>query len=153
MPNLEVLVDVGNPLEVTVDGDRVLEVTLAGELALEISPIGIQGPRGLPGEASRIIFPFAYGDASPAIAASVAGLVVAAAIIITVPFDGVGANLSLGDGTVSDRLLPANCIDPYTVATYEANLPHSYTVTTAILLSITPGAGATQGAGFVVLEV
>jgi len=105
------------------------------------------------GATDRIKVAFAYGDASPAVIATFTGLVLATAIVITVPFDGVGASLQVGDAAVSDRLLLTAQVDPTTVATYEADRPYTYSSETQILLTINPGSGATQGAGYVVLEV
>lgn len=101
-----------------------------------------------------ILIPFAYGDATPRSIATVdAGVVVTTVqIIIVTPFNGVGAALQLGDAGQADRLMSSSEVDPTFAAEYEANPNYTYSSSTPILLTITPGAGATTGAGFVLVE-
>ncbi len=107
------------------------------------------------GGGGAIKIPFAYGDASPATLSTVpAGTTIFTAIIVMqVPFNGVGSALRLGDPAQSDRLFPAAQNDPTRSAEYETNPGYTYLAATPILLTITPGAGCTQGAGFILLEV
>ncbi|MBW4469318.1 MAG: hypothetical protein KME45_03540 [Stenomitos rutilans HA7619-LM2] len=139
-------------LDVEVDSPQ-LEVTIDGVLVLEIDPIGIQGPKGDPGSSGLLKMPFAYGDASPIVVTSITGFVFTAAIVITTPFNGIGAALRLGDAVQSDRLMNAAQNNPAFAAEYETNPGYGYTSATQLLFTITPGAGATQGAGYVLLEV
>jgi hypothetical protein len=99
--------------------------------------------------------PFAYGDATPKpMSAALAGkLIHEIQIHIVIPFDGVGAALTVGDAGDPARLLAADQVDPATVATYAAHPVCRYGADTALNLYITPGAGATQGAGLVILYI
>ena len=100
-------------------------------------------------------FPFSFGDASPMpVYTTTAGQTVfTAQIVIQVPFNGVGASLSLGDAVVSDRLIRVDQVDPTFAAEYEANPGYTYASATPIILTIVPGAGCTQGSGYILLEV
>jgi hypothetical protein len=106
-------------------------------------------------QSGAVKVPFSYGDATPkAIAVLPAGSTVfTAAIVITVPFDGMGAALALGDADVGDRLMTVAQNDPTSEAEYETNPGVSYPTDTQILLTINSGAGTTAGAGYVLLEV
>jgi hypothetical protein len=120
-----------------------------------VRPAITQGltPAPTSGGSSLLKVAFAYGDATPKAITTQAGLIATATIVITTPFNGVGAALQLGDAVQPSRLLAPTQIDPTFAAEYEANAGHVYTLPTEILLTITPGAGATQGAGYVLLEV
>ena len=98
---------------------------------------------------------FSFGDASPStIKALPAGATVLRAhIVIQTPFNGVGASLKLGDALIRDRLIATSQVDPYFAADFETNPCVAYTVATQILLTIVPGAGCTQGSGYILLEV
>lgn len=108
-----------------------------------------------PVEDGRVKIPFAWGDASPKQVwlAPANTTVFTAQIVITVPFNGVGAALALGDAVVGDRLIRADQNNPAAAGEYEANPGHTYASETQILLTITPGEGASAGAGFVILEI
>lgn len=116
-----------------------------------------QGPAGPPGQSSGAVakIAFAYGDASPnpVIELAAGTTVFAVLIAIQTPFNGVGASLQLGDAAQSDRLLAASQCDPSQRAEYESSPGYTYTSPTEILLTINPGAGCTQGAGYLFLEV
>lgn len=98
---------------------------------------------------------FSYGDATPSVIfTSPAGrTVLSSQISVLTAFNGSGAALTLGDATVSDRLISASENDPATVATYETDPLYTYITDTQVLLSITPGSGASQGNGIVHLEL
>jgi hypothetical protein len=99
--------------------------------------------------------PFAFGDASPKPIASISagGAIFTVQLIITTPFNGVGAALAIGDATQPDRLMASSRNSPVVVAEYETNPGWVATQDTQILLTITPGAGCTQGSGFILLEI
>lgn len=113
--------------------------------------------RGLQGESGNatIEFPFAWGDASPRSVTIAAAdkLVYGAQIHIDVAFDGDGAQLQLGDAGDAERLMAATQNDPAGPGTYIAAPVHRYGTDTPILLTITPGAGATAGAGLLTLFI
>lgn len=99
----------------------------------------------------RVKVAFSWGDATPALIYTYTGTIFGASIVLQVPFDGVGAALSLGDSGNNGRLIAA--IDPTIAATYSTSPAHTYASSTQIRLYITPGTGASQGSGFVLLEI
>lgn len=98
---------------------------------------------------------FAFGDATPsAITTAAAGkLIYGVSLHIKTPFDGTGAALTVGDAGQFDRLMTSAENDPYTVGGNESHPSYAYGTNTAVVLSITPGAGATQGAGVLILYI
>lgn len=118
---------------------------------------GPQGPAGLPGPAgaASIEFNFAFGDATPAtvVTALANKLIYSVQLHIRVPFNGVGAALTVGDAAQPDRLMKAAENDVLTAGTNTTAPAHAYAVNTPLLLNITPGAGASQGAGVLILGI
>jgi hypothetical protein len=102
----------------------------------------------------RKVVSFAFGDASPApIFAAPAGCTdILARLVIDTPFDGVGAALKLGTSGSPELLIPAANNDPTTAAGYEAAPDVALSSGEAIVLTIVPGTGATQGAGRVIFD-
>lgn len=86
-----------------------------------------------------------YGDATPAILGTVPAnrTILSVEIAIITPFDGIGAALAVGS------LMTTSQNDPTTLATYSTRPAVTYGSDTQITLSITPGAGATQGQAIV----
>lgn len=115
---------------------------------------GPAGPVGPPGPAG-IEFNFAFGDATPAtVVTALAGkMVYGVQLHIKVPFDGAGAALVVGDAAQANRLMAAAENDVTTVGSNTTAPAYVYTANTPILLGITPGAGATQGSGVLVLSI
>jgi hypothetical protein len=74
-------------------------------------------------------------------------------IHIRVPFDGIGAALTVGDAGDTDRLMAAADNDPTAVGSYTTTPAYAYGSDTGLTLGITPGAGASQGAGVLVLYI
>ncbi len=99
--------------------------------------------------------PFSFGDASPEFIVTVpAGKTVyEVRIDINTPFDGVGAALEVGDTGTPDQLMTAAQNDPSLQGSYISSPAFVYVATTQVKLSITPGAGATQGSGVLVLSM
>ena len=137
-------------LHVVVLDPQDQQVVFGGEQG----PPGPTGPAGPPGSVA-VEATFAFGDATPAaITTALAGkLVYGVELYIKTPFDGVGAQVVVGDAGQADRLMAANENDLLTVGGNHTTPAHAYVVDTPILLSITPGAGATQGAGVIVLRI
>lgn len=136
---------------VTVD-DAQIVVRESAERAIVFG--GEQGPPGPPGSAD-IEVTFSFGDATPAtLTTAPAGrLIYGVELYIKTPFDGTGAALSVGDAGQADRLLSSVENDISTAGGYFSTPAYAYAADTAIRLSITPGAGATQGAGVIVLRI
>ncbi len=106
------------------------------------------------GEPDIPAFFFSYGDATPKSLLTVeAGKrVLEVLVAIEVPFNGVGAALSVGTLADPDRLVPAGMIDPSVAATYEFSPAELFSADTAVFLFITPGSGASAGNGSVFFQ-
>lgn len=102
--------------------------------------------------ASTATIAFAWGDASPKplLTVPAGSRVLSVRLIVDTAFDGAGAALTVGDGD-PDRLLAAGENDPGTPGSYAAHPAVLYGADTALTLTITPGAGASQGAGAVII--
>lgn len=133
--------------------ESVIEVTQE-ETNVEVLLAGPAGPRGADGSGA-IEIPFAYGDATPLFITTVpAGkFVYEVALIITEAFNGAGATLAVGDAGIADRLMTVTDNAPSVPGTYMTHPNVAYLGNTAVTLTITPGAGASQGAGIVRLII
>lgn len=156
------VVETGNDVVVTsppAEVQVVVEKTTADIIFSEqdadptIITEGAQGPQGPVGE--TLEFPFSFGDATPAtVTTARAGkLVYAVQLHIRTPFDGAGAALVVGDAGQADRLMKSSENDPVNSGSSTTAPAHTYGVDTPVLLGITPGAGATKGAGVLVLNI
>lgn len=127
------------------------------EEIVEVIEVAAQGPAGPPGAsgAGSIEIAFAFGDATPKVllTAPANKTVYGAGLHIHTAFNGTGAALSIGDAGDPARLMAATANAPDQVASYLTSPNHRYGVPTALILTITPGGGATQGAGIVSLQV
>lgn len=115
---------------------------------------GSQGPAGLNG-VGALEFPFAYGDSSPALITTITAnkTILSVTLIITTAFNGAGASLAVGDTGNYSRHMTTSENDAGTVGGYSTTPAYEYGSNTAIYLSITPGAGASQGAGILVISI
>ena len=119
----------------------------------EAGPRGATGAAGPPGAGAQANF--AYGDATPTPILTVTAdkVVYSVELIITEPFDGTGASVTVGDAAVPDRLM-ATGENALTLVGSSTTAPaYGYGVDTPVLLSITPGAGASQGRGVIMIRV
>lgn len=134
--------------------ESVVEVS-QHESVIEALLSGPMGPQGASGTGAALEIPFAYGDATPKFITTAASgkLVYEASVLITETFNGAGAALVIGDAGIADRLLAATENDPGTLGTYTTHPNIVYLVDTVINLTITPGAGASQGAGLLTLAM
>lgn len=114
-------------------------------------PPGPPGPPGVPGANAAIDLPFSWGDVSPAVIATAIGTVVSVSVIITTPFNGVGAQISVGTDADHELFMPVTGNFPDVEARFEAN-PGEF-VSGNVKLFFTPGSGASAGAGIVYLEI
>jgi hypothetical protein len=123
---------------------------------LQLLTVGEQGPAGPPGLSGSAPpgVPFGFGDASPSLVHTFAASAMLATLqlVIEEPFDGVGAALRLrtDDGLV---LMEADQNAPGIPAMFETTPATQLPAGTAIYLEINPGAGATTGAGQVLLNL
>jgi hypothetical protein len=74
-------------------------------------------------------------------------------ILITTTFDGAGAALQVGTPGSPSLILGAADTTPGVLGTYANNGLFRFAAPDSLQLRITPGAGATQGAGLVLLKV
>lgn len=127
----------------------VVGSTVVTTLTAEQGPPGTDGADG----AGQHTFPFSWGDATPAslMSASAGQMILAVTISLDVPFNGVGASLSLGDAGDTGRLLSSSMIDPTVVGAFENAPCLRFGSNTQILLTIVPGTGASSGSGVVSL--
>lgn len=100
---------------------------------------------------AEFVAAFSYGDANPALIASLpAGRRVALAQIdVATAFNGIGAALSIGTLGSPGSIMPADDNDPRQVCSYSTTPMQT---ATDIYLFITPGSGATAGAGHVLIK-
>ena len=151
------MIDDSELVVVTIEDRQVVtrdvverEIVFAGEQG----PPGPAGPIGPPGSVA-VEAAFAFGDATPAtVTTALAGkLVYGVELYIKTPFDGASPQVVVGDAGQADRLMAASENDLTSVGGNHSTPAHAYASDTPILLSITPGAGATQGSGVIVLRI
>lgn len=118
---------------------------------LKLVTPGPQGPPGAPGGSIAPI-DFAYGDAPRAVwTPESSGLLMLARLIILQAFNGVGAAIIVGTQTQPDAAMPSNYNDPSRAFEYENTPDIRLAAGESIFLTITPGSGATAGAGTLIL--
>lgn len=97
---------------------------------------------------------FSYGDASPVVVHTVADAaeVIAVSLQIEQAFNGAGAAISLGTAASPGLLFSSAMNNPAVVGVFEFSPREEIPVGTDIILTITPGAGASQGAGQIFIQ-
>lgn len=121
--------------------------------ALELLEIAVQGPPGPPGLASPPIA-FSFGDASPRplFTTTASSLVLSVRVNITTPFNGAGPTLRIGKAGQPELLLAAAQLDLSVATEFEINPNCILASGQRVLVALAPGIGATQGAGWIVIE-
>lgn len=128
-------------------------IAVRDQMQRSVVAAGLRGQKGESGQELPAIA-YAFGDASPRLLHSVDddSVLVSVQLIVDVPFDGLGATMRvLTQG--GDVLLDSDQVAANFAATYESTPAKLLTVGTGIYLEITPGAGATAGSGYVVLNL
>lgn len=152
--SVEVVVESVRTVHVIDDG-TVTQVLKSPVRVVQIVDEGPQGPPGDDGAAGGSIAPiaFSYGDASPSTIYTTtdAGTLTVVRVVIDTALNGTGAALKLGTIADDDALMTTAENDPSTVADYETTPDLHLSAGTVVRLTITPGSGATQGAGRVLL--
>lgn len=119
------------------------------------SLVAQQGPPGTNGTdgTGQHTFAFSWGDATPAALMTVTAgqMVLAVTISLDVPFNGVGASLSVGDAGDAGGLLDANMVDPTVIGAFQNAPCVRYITDTQVRLTIVPGTGASAGSGVISL--
>jgi hypothetical protein len=139
------IVEIGGEAEVVVERDVVHVVS-----------VGVQGLQGEPGPAGNSMptIYFAYGDGTPDTIYTPSSDQVITAITLTVlvPFNGVGAKVSIGTNASPQLLVAENETDLSVLGSYEIDPEVVVAAGTPIRKFITPGAGASQGQAMVQIE-
>lgn len=116
----------------------------------------VAGRRGATGPSGSALpaISFGYGDASPRLihVFDEPALLAELQLVVQEPFDGEGAELLLRTQS-GQVLLDSDQNAPGLVATFETTPAAQLPAGTAIYLDITPGLGATTGAGQVLLNL
>jgi hypothetical protein len=101
------------------------------------------------------VLDFSFGDSSPApvYTAPSGKLITSVRINIDTPFDGIGAALQVGIAGTPGQLMASSQNDPTVASAYETSPNRQYGAATAVILTITPGTGASAGSGQVVLTI
>lgn len=123
---------------------------------LQIKTIGIPGGAILPPPPlPQFEMAYSYGNVTPKFLLTVpAGKrVLSIELTVEVPFDGVGASLSIGTLANPDQLVTAEQNNPYEVACYEICADVLYTSAAVLYLTINPGTDPTQGSGFIKIDI
>lgn len=147
------------------DGEvDVVEVVVVETLTSEVETHTIfekcqQGPPGPPGAAGASGIaspptPFAFGDASPRtlFTTAAASLVLAVSVNITTPFNGAAPSIRIGTAAQPELLIAAVQSDLTVATEFEVNPNLVLGAAQEVLITLVPGAGATQGAGWIVIE-
>jgi hypothetical protein len=109
------------------------------------------GGGGVGPEAEEVhTYAFSYLTASPATVFSIPanGRILTVGVQITTAFDDSATTITIGDGGNASRLMSAAQNIPDEVGESEAHVGYQYVSSTAILLTLSPGA-STQGEGVV----
>lgn len=140
---------------VRVETTRVLEIVTAGPQGAR-GEQGEDGANGANGDGQYPTVSFAFGDASPSIVMTVnpasAAEVALVQVEIEEAFDGVGAQIAFGTVADPDCLMRVDQNDPAAEAVFETSPRVRLAGGEQLQLTITPGAGASQGRGKIILQ-
>ena len=145
---------------IEVQAPRAAVEIIQRKAVIEVQGSGPQGPIGATGAtgangAGVTEIPFAFGDATPKTLLTVGAgkTVYGVAVHLYTGFDGTSPALQIGDAGDPARLMAASQNSPGDAGSYTTSPNHRYAGSTVLLLTITPGGGASQGAGIVTLQV
>ena len=118
----------------------------------EQGDVGPSGADGADAASSEEELSYSWGDAPQKIyTTGVAKMIYGVRVIVDTAFNGINPSLTIGDLIDTDRLFSADMIDLTIPGTYESYPAHTYADTTDIYANITPGEGASQGSGKIVI--
>ncbi len=148
-----ITVDKGIETVIIPDRSAVESVTKQTR-TVSVSTTGPRGPRGADGSGQIPPINFAWGDASPIAVYTPAEDVWVddIQIVITAVFDGVGAQIALGTAGSPELYMPFVYSAANRLGTYEASPDLVLAAGTDVILTIVPGAGASTGAGSLLLS-
>ena len=125
----------------------------------DVTPRGVDGADGAAGangDGQYPVIEFAFGDASPAIVLTLnpasAAEVALVQLEIEEAFDGAGASIAVGTVADPDGLMRADQNLPGEVAVLETSPRVRLPAGEGVQLTITPGAGASQGRGKLIIQ-
>lgn len=132
-------------------------VAVVVQEAVQVLTVGMQGPAGPTGLSGSLAAPpiaFGFGDASPRSVATVtsAVLVLSVRVNVRLAFNGVAPSFRLGSAAQPELLVAATQLDLGTATEFEINPNATLAAGAEIVLTLAPGAGGTQGAGWIVIE-
>lgn len=106
-------------------------------------------------EETVVAVPFTFASGSPLILVPVmlGHVVDRVSVVIETTFDGAGASLQVGTAATPGLILATSDIDPTKLGTYTNHALFPFAAAANLELTITPGGGATQGAGLVLVKV
>lgn len=139
---------------IEVPDDIELELDVGADLeVIEAGTQGPPGPQGPSGTTTPPIF-FAYGDVASRLVVQVPRptLALCVNLIVTEAFNGVGATVSVGTAAQAESLVPANKSQLDIATEFESDPNVVLGSGDDIYLYLTPGAGATHGAGYLVID-
>lgn len=98
---------------------------------------------------------FSFSDVSPInlYLAQLGERVVTIQIVVTEVFDGINPSLSVGDIGDTSRLMTAQQCDLTQLGEDESNPGYQYAVNTQTIITLNPGAGATQGRATALIQI
>jgi len=144
---------VSQPVVTAVEGTTITTSVIATQVVTLLT--AEQGPAGVDGAdaTGQRTFAFEWGDATPVplLTVDAGRMVLACTVSLDVPFDGVGASLSIGDAGDDGSLFDAGMIDTSVVGSFQNSPCLRFGTDTEVLLTITPGTGASTGSGVVSL--
>ncbi|WP_138503242.1 hypothetical protein [Nostoc sp. PA-18-2419] len=97
---------------------------------------------------------FSYGDVNSRLIYTTGDneIILTVTVVILTPFNGTGVSISIGDSSVSDRLVNNTQVYLDQAGEYSINPVYKYTSATPINLYLIQGTGATQGSGYILIE-
>lgn len=155
MPEPTVLISVTQPtVRITTESEQTIVQQVVSGGTIILQDAGIQGPPG-PSSSPDVVSSFAYGDATPALLASLAAgsFLATSRVVIETPLNGAGATVSVGTLANPGLLVPSSGVMPGEAGVYDTASSLTVTAPTDIYLFISPGAGASAGAGTVFIAV
>lgn len=143
------------PIAIAVTPGRSSVLAVRGQAGRGVIAAGLRGPGGATGlSAVQLPINFSFGDASPRAAFTLPAdaFLSELQLSIELPFDGESPALLVRTGT-GLVLMAADQNAPGFAATYETTPAAQLLAGTQIIIETTPGAGATAGAGKLLLNL
>jgi hypothetical protein len=141
----EVLRDPSTQVAVLRDPSTVVELNARG-------PMGPIGPAGPASDGTIAPISFSYGDAPGVVfTPSEDGTLTYARVVFETAFDGASPAFKLGTLADDDCVMATHQNDPLEVGEYEVTADAPLVAGQSVYIAITPGAGASQGAGLIYL--